>query len=45
VLEKQKAPKTLENGLLWMQTMCGDFGMKLVKVRALLALQAQKYKS
>jgi hypothetical protein len=31
VLEKTKAPKTLENAVGWINTMCGDFGMKLIK--------------
>jgi cytoskeleton-associated protein 5 len=31
VLEKTKAPKTLENAVGWINTLCGDFGMKLIK--------------
>ena len=36
VLEKQKSPKTLENGLLWMQDMCGGFALKLMKPKQML---------
>jgi len=36
VLEKQKAPKTLENGLLFINTMCSDFGMGLIKPKVVL---------
>ena len=36
VLQKQKAPKTLENGLLWIKTMCDDFGMKLIKPKPVI---------
>ena len=36
VLEKQKSPKTLESGLLWMQDMCADFALKLMKPKQML---------
>jgi hypothetical protein len=36
VLEKQKSPRTLENGLLWMQDMCAGFALKLMKPKQML---------
>ena len=36
VLEKHKSPKTLENGLLWMQDLCGGFALKLMKPKQML---------
>jgi hypothetical protein len=36
VLHKQKAPKILEHGLIWIKSMCEDFGMKLVKPKQVL---------
>lgn len=35
-LEKQKAPKILENGLVWIKAMFTDFGMSLVKPKPVL---------
>ena len=36
VLDKIKAPKTLENAIGWINSMCSDFGMKLIKPKPVL---------
>jgi len=35
-IKKQKAPKTIESAILWVNAMIGDFGLKAIKVKPVL---------